>query len=108
MKHPIAEAVDTRVAQSLMRVESKIDYRPVKIAAWGVAAASVLGAVAAGFGAVAAVAGAYVAVRSAIRVSRAPEEERDGPSAPGQLVPASDQPSTISDASEGAAVQPLV
>lgn len=93
MKHPIAEAVDTRVAQSLMRVESKIDYRPVKIAAWGVAAASVLGAVAAGFGAVAAVAGAYVAVRSAIRVSRAPDVQREVPTAPAELVPLADQAS---------------
>ena len=69
MKHPIAEAVDLRLAESLNRIESNIDYRPVRVATWGVATASVLGAVAAGFGAVAAVAAAYVAVRSAIRVS---------------------------------------
>lgn len=69
MKHPLANAVDTRLAESLHRIESHIDYRPVKVASWGFAAASVLGAVAAGFGAVAAVAGAYAAVKTAIRVS---------------------------------------
>lgn len=70
MKHPLAHAVDSRLADSLVRIESQIDYRPVKVAAWGMATASVLGAVAAGFGAVAAVAGAYVAVRHAIKVTR--------------------------------------
>lgn len=80
MRHPIAEAVDSRLAQSLTTIESKVDYRPVKVVAWGVATASVLGAVAAGFGAVAAVAGAYIAVRQAVRVSRA-QPETTGPPA---------------------------
>lgn len=69
MKHPIAHAVDERLAESLHRIESHIDYRPVKVASWGVAVASVMGAVAASFGAVAAIAGAYIAVKSAIQVS---------------------------------------
>ncbi len=69
MKHPIVNAVDVRLAESLHRIESQIDYRPIKVASWGLAAASVLGAVAAGFGAIAAVAGAYAAVKTAIRVS---------------------------------------
>lgn len=69
MNHPIADAIDVRLAESLHRIESNIDYRPVKIATWGFATASVVGAVAAGFGAVAAVAGAYVAVKAAIRTS---------------------------------------
>ena len=69
MKHPIASAADTRLAESLHRIESQIDYRPMKVAAWGIAGASVLGAVAAGFGAIAAIAGAYAAVKTAIRVS---------------------------------------
>jgi len=86
MKHPVAHAVDERLAESLHRIESHIDYRPVKVASWGVATASVLGAVAAGFGAVAAIAGAYVAVRTAIRVSHEgkgqvlrDDDDRDGP-----------------------------
>lgn len=69
MNHPIANAIDVRLAESLHRIESNIDYRPVRVASWGLATASVLGAVAAGFGAVAAVAGAYVAVKAAIRTS---------------------------------------
>jgi hypothetical protein len=69
MNHPIADAIDVRLAESIHRIESNIDYRPVKIASWGLATTSVLGAVAAGFGAVAAVAGAYVAVKAAIRTS---------------------------------------
>jgi hypothetical protein len=69
MNHPIADAIDVRLAESLHRIESNIDYRPVKIATWGLATASVVGAVATAFGAVAAVAGAYVAVKAAIRTS---------------------------------------
>jgi hypothetical protein len=77
MKHPIADAVDERLAESLLRIESNIDYRPVRVASWGVAAASVLGAVAAGFAAVAAVAGAYAAVKTAIRVSHEGREQAE-------------------------------
>jgi len=69
MNHPIADAIDVRLAESLHRIESNIDYRPVRIASWGLATGAVLGAVAAGFGTVAAVAGAYVAVKAAIRTS---------------------------------------
>ena len=76
MNHPIAEAIDVRLAESLHRIESNIDYRPVKVASWGLATASVLGAVAAGFGAVAAGAGAYVAVKAAIRTSHEGKTDR--------------------------------
>ncbi len=67
MKHRIVEAIDLRLADSLARIESQVDSRPFKVAAWGMATASVLGAVAAGFGAVAAGAGAVLAVRAVVR-----------------------------------------
>lgn len=76
MRHPIAETVDARLAESLHRIESNIDYRPIRVVSWGLATASVLGAVAAGFGAVAAVAGAYVAVKAAIRTSHEGRADR--------------------------------
>jgi hypothetical protein len=76
MRQTLAETVDNRVATSLERLESKIDYRPIKVASWGIAGASILGFVAAGFGAAAAAAGAYIAVRGAIRITR---EGRDRP-----------------------------
>jgi len=97
MKHPIAHALDTRLAESLNRIESNIDYRPVKVAAWGFAGASVLGAVAAGFGAVAAVAGAYAAVKMAIRVNQEGRELKN-PSANRQVgASGTDSASSLND-----------
>lgn len=69
MRHPLVERVDSRLAQSLLQIESQIDKRPLKIATWGLASAAVFGAVTAGCVAVAAAAGAVVAVQAARRIS---------------------------------------
>jgi hypothetical protein len=68
--------MDSRVADSLERIESHIDYRPIIIASWGLAGMTVLGTAAAGLATVAAGASAYVGVRMAIKVTREAREDR--------------------------------
>ena len=76
MKHRILRAMDSRVADSLERIEAHIDYRPIIIASWGLAGMTVLGTAAAGLATVAAGASAYVGVRMAIKVTRDAREDR--------------------------------
>jgi hypothetical protein len=61
------DAADRHVGYLVRRFDEEVGFKPVKVAAWGIATASVLGAVAAGLAATAAGAGAYVAVRAAQR-----------------------------------------
>jgi hypothetical protein len=61
------DAADRHVGYLVRRFDEEVGFKPVKVAAWGLASASVLGAVAAGLAATAAGAGAYVALRAAQR-----------------------------------------
>lgn len=74
-------ATDRHVGYLIRRFDEEVGFKPVKVAAWGVASASVLGAVATGFAATAAGAGAYVAVRAAQR-ARAEHRARSEKSTP--------------------------
>ncbi len=78
--HQFAQALESHLNEAVIRAEDRldehVDWRAVKVASWGVATASVLGAVAAGFTAVAAGAGAVILVRKALRV----EDKQRGPS----------------------------
>lgn len=77
VKSMIAQSLDSRVAETLSRMESHIDYRAVKTASWGFAGAAVFTCVAAGMGAIAATAGAYAAVRIARNVTNDAKEARE-------------------------------
>lgn len=84
----IVDAADNHVGYLIHRFEDQVGYRPLKVAVWGFAAATVMGAVAAGLGAVAAGAGAYVAVKAAKR-SREADAKQSAPIA-GELSPVPD------------------
>jgi hypothetical protein len=66
----IIESTDQHVGYLIRRFDEEVGFKPVKVAAWGLATASVLGAAAAGLAATAAGAGAYVALRAAQRARR--------------------------------------
>ncbi|MGV1036919.1 MAG: hypothetical protein ACOYD0_07800 [Candidatus Nanopelagicales bacterium] len=81
--HQFAQALESHLNDAVIRAEDRldehVDWRAVKVASWGLATASVLGAVAAGFAAVAAGAGAVILVRKALHADeqhRAPRFEQ--------------------------------
>lgn len=69
--HDFSRNLESHLNEAIVRAEDRvdehIDWRAVRVAGWGVAAASVFGAVAAGFAAIGAAAGAVILVRKALQ-----------------------------------------